>query len=925
MIDGGGDATPSAAATDGGGEEDEAALFEAAFGAELQDFHMALADDGDDACSRLLQHVVTLRAMSEAPARPSTSAARGASETSSSNDAAGTVAVAATTASASSAHLEALAEVRREMVGACVQKARAWVEQRAQQLVAEFHLRWHEDADLLAVDRALRRSFQIVRDAEAALEALPVCVEILGACEKQLQAKLSTHVRKANRHELRVLLADFCRWEGRDELERLCLDKYREQVDKHVQSEAVQTQMKLLAILAPREASAAVASASPGGAPSGGEAAGAEARSTVQVLSDYLEGVAGLGEELKSTDIGDDGEEVALPAAFVASVLREVEQEACTQTLELSSHVLKIEGHLYDATASAQPIVDGWADRDRDERRADAAVLEATISNLDVRLEEVSGMLQLLQSFEHWCDDLPQLEPAVSTPVVAAGPPPAAAAPPPSTAAPSQAPSTTSTPAESAQSQMALPAVTTAAPENGVTACAAADDAAAAVSACSVALSRQENGGGASADHPPPPANPVEGASAASCAPCAAPPQEPRPTPAPLSPPAAAAAAPSSVPPMRKRSEARLKLDAYSQGLACGYLQGEVAYLECAVRMAADLTEVDAESSTLSLVDDAFFVLLKAFTRSVHTGAATLAVIPLLNALVDALRTLCLPNLQRYLRHSGGADATNERFLVAANSMQCAAEYTRRLSTVVSNGFAEHFPELSGMAEVAVAELAAIAEGCTDEAGTAMRRLAVELLPAAWLQIDFATTSFELLTDQAEMDAQVSFESGLLAPLRRTLEPLLDRLRAHNADVLVHAIGAALAERMEESVMHKSFNESGAMLLSEMTRRLIDALSEFVSGSVRNEFGRLNQVAFLLNAGSVQEAAALLISTDGAGTAAGTGGGGSNTGSFKSRLQRAEAARVLKLRSDFPREELSTLFEELDIVSGDTDEHAPRI
>ena len=76
--------------------------------------------------------------------------------------------------------------------------------------------------------------------------------------------------------------------------------------------------------------------------------------------------------------------------------------------------------------------------------------------------------------------------------------------------------------------------------------------------------------------------------------------------------------------------------------------------------------------------------------------------------------------------------------------------------------------------------------------------------------------------------------------------------------------------------MHKSFNESGAMLLSEMTRRLIDALSEFVSGSVRNEFGRLNQVAFLLNAGSVQEAAALLISTDGAGTAAGTGGG-SNT------------------------------------------------
>ena len=28
--------------------------------------------------------------------------------------------------------------------------ARAWVERRTQQLVAEFHLRWHEDSDLLA-------------------------------------------------------------------------------------------------------------------------------------------------------------------------------------------------------------------------------------------------------------------------------------------------------------------------------------------------------------------------------------------------------------------------------------------------------------------------------------------------------------------------------------------------------------------------------------------------------------------------------------------------------------------------------------------------------------------------------------------------------------------------------------------------------
>ena len=105
-------------------------------------------------------------------------------------------------------------------------------------------------------------------------------------------------------------------------------------------------------------------------------------------------------------------------------------------------------------------------------------------------------------------------------------------------------------------------------------------------------------------------------------------------------------------------------------------------------------------------------MILKAFTRSVHTGAATLAVIPLLNSLVDSLRNLCVPILQKNLRHAGGADADNESFLVAANSLQCAEEYTLRLSSVVSTAFTQQFVEMSGMAEVAVAELTSLAEAC---------------------------------------------------------------------------------------------------------------------------------------------------------------------------------------------------------------------
>ena len=37
------------------------------------------------------------------------------------------------------------------------------------------------------------------------------------------------------------------------------------------------------------------------------------------------------------------------------------------------------------------------------------------------------------------------------------------------------------------------------------------------------------------------------------------------------------------------------------------------------------------------------------------------------------------------------------------------------------------------------------------------------------------------------------------------------------------------------------------MLMQEHTRKLIDTLSELLdTGTVRNEFGRLNQIAFLL-------------------------------------------------------------------------------
>ena len=90
--------------------------------------------------------------------------------------------------------------------------------------------------------------------------------------------------------------------------------------------------------------------------------------------------------------------------------------------------------------------------------------------------------------------------------------------------------------------------------------------------------------------------------------------------------------------------------------------------------------------------------------------------------------------------------------------------------------------------------------------------------------------------------------------------------------------------RVEQAVMQKRFNELGAMLLSELVQQLSDTLSEPIrGGSVRKELGRLRQLTFILNAGTVREAVGLLMSGN---TPL---GGGSMGGGLLQRVQCAPA------------------------------------
>ena len=502
---------------------------------------------------------------------------------------------------------------------------------------------------------------------------------------------------------------------------------------------------------------------------------------------------------------------------------------------------------------------------------------------------QVSGMLQLLNDLDGWCDDLPipspqppQQQPAAAVPP----PPPPAAEPPP--------PPTTQPKAEEKGGAAANGhAVRNGGHQNnGSGGGEAAKHNGGGGEAAKLSLTGEEAIGAAAATaaFPPPSetSHDVDDNKARRFSPNtttnngnAPPPPPPQPKPKP-------------------RSEARSRLESYAQGLACTYLHAETSYLECAVRVAAELAEVDAESRTLSLVDDAFFVLLKVFSRGVATGHALLAVIPLLNAIVECLRDVCIPILQKRLRSTGAAEPSNERFLIAVNSMQLAEEYTTKLRLHVQTSFQQQYASMLAMVDTSLSDLEGLTTQCHELAERAISRLVHELLPFTWVQIDFEPTSFVIKDEGQEAEAQRSFEFGLLRPLTASVQPLIEKLRGPNVELLVHTLAARLAELLEESLLSKRFNELGAMLMQEHTRKLIDTLSELLdTGTVRNEFGRLNQIAFLLNAGSVQEAMSLLLSSLGGGAAEQQPGG-------TVRLTRAQAAKVLCLRSDLSlKDELS--------------------
>jgi len=760
--------------------------------------------------------------------------------------------------------LRQMSGARRAAFGDASAAVHERLETCAVDLLGEFHMQRQEGGDLPAADGALRRARALLAAARPHVGEFAACDEMVEACEAMLRVRVEAHIRSANRHMLRLLYENFIAGTERSALCDLCLHKYQEQVDKHVHSEAVVAQRKIEGFLATREMAFGASV----------EADESSQLTPVEVLNEYLESVASLSEELSTAH---------LPARFVASAHAELENEASTQVVELLSGTLRFESALASATERLQLVGAGAAaavaSDGCDGRSAKGEALVA----LDSQLTESAATLELLRTFAQWCDDLEETYPSARCPPAAAPATAPTAHPAALAAARGQPAGNLGGPDGAEAADIVLgaasavgvcsdgcPAAAAATTRVLPAAARAADEAAAAVHACAIAVSgdAQQPASKAGAN-----TNAVNGASTA------------------------ARAVPQCV--------GRRRLDEYAMELACSMQQAESVYLHTAAEAASRSDEVDENGLTLSLVDSEFYLLLKSFHRAVRSGHAALAVLPLLNELVDVVRAIVLPALQGRRRLVGAPSADNSRYVVLGNSLECTAAYCRKLRAVVVDAFATHFAALSPMAEGALDELDG-AVSCLDElASDAMGELASSLMPTAWLLLDFGAADFRLGGvdgEAAEAALRDAFDSRLLLPLTASLEQLRAGLRPQNCEWLVQRLASALATHIERGALQKGFDEAGALLFSEHVRKLTDGLSALVATSVRGEFSRVTQIAFLLNAGTVQEAVGLLMSHLSSPSAA-----SGTAGHDRACLSYSDAAAVLGRRVEFDRAEIHEL------------------
>ena len=367
-----------------------------------------------------------------------------------------------------------------------------------------------------------------------------------------------------------------------------------------------------------------------------------------------------------------------------------------------------------------------------------------------------------------------------------------------------------------------------------------------------------------------------------------------------------------------------------SLNTALGELQGfycllERCYLERSIAKAAAMDKLPTEGLTSSLVDDAFYLLLKcarraAASRSPQCLCNVLSNINqiLVSDVKAAVQRRLRGSVQRLLSGLSAEDAEidaspgragaegGERGRIgqrgvgeaaaALNNLDVCSEYIQKLRrelerTAQATPYAA--PDKDRIRSC-LGDLGKTAGDYRALSSSALEAVARGIVPRLRSNLDILTgISYELSeTDYSAYEAEDPWAQRVLASLEECLAQLQPLLTQANYDSVVHLIIDAIVGRIEAVLMQKRFNQLGALQLDKEVRGLVSQTSSLTERTVRDKFARLSHISTALNLDSPAEILDYW---------------GENAGTMNWRLTGREVKQVLRLRRDFAPDDIELL------------------
>ena len=367
-----------------------------------------------------------------------------------------------------------------------------------------------------------------------------------------------------------------------------------------------------------------------------------------------------------------------------------------------------------------------------------------------------------------------------------------------------------------------------------------------------------------------------------------------------------------------------------SLNTALGELQGfycllERCYLERSIAKAAAMDKLPTEGLTSSLVDDAFYLLLKcarraAASRSPQCLCNVLSNINqiLVSDVKAAVQRRLRGSVQRLLSGLSAEDAEidagpgragaegGERGRIgqrgvgeaaaALNNLDVCSEYIQKLRrelerTAQATPYAA--PDKDRIRSC-LGDLGKTAGDYRALSSSALEAVARGIVPRLRSNLDILTgISYELSeTDYSAYEAEDPWAQRVLASLEECSAQLQPLLTQANYDSVVHLIIDAIVGRIEAMLMQKRFNQLGALQLDKEVRGLVSQTSSLTERTVRDKFARLSHISTALNLDSPAEILDYW---------------GENAGTMNWRLTGREVKQVLRLRRDFAPDDIELL------------------